>query len=250
VTSSEILMVVFTAVIAVTGVIGAIIFGGQLSVMQGQLTEMQSTGKQTDQLIEANKSLGDAAAKQAVAAERASTTGRAWVFVSLPMPVKVVVEPLTGSEGAMVTLNFVIENFGQTPAVITDFETHLVTDKASKVGNRRFFSADNVPEVNSAEFLASKEEFQQPIVSNAPGNFFFFDQNARTPIVIPANSKSIPISQTFFFYHGAIDQHGMWFYCAIKYKDIFGFDRETVYYAGIYGASAQLPNNPKYNHWN
>ena len=41
-TSSEILMAVFTAVIATTGVIGAIIFNGQLSIMQGQLTEMKT----------------------------------------------------------------------------------------------------------------------------------------------------------------------------------------------------------------
>jgi hypothetical protein len=36
-TTSDIFMVVFTGVIAITGVLGAIIFNGQLNVMQGQL---------------------------------------------------------------------------------------------------------------------------------------------------------------------------------------------------------------------
>jgi hypothetical protein len=68
-TASEILMVVFTAVIAVTGVVGAIIFGGQLKVMQGQLNELQSSGRQTDQLIVDNKILAKAAEKSAKVAE-------------------------------------------------------------------------------------------------------------------------------------------------------------------------------------
>jgi len=62
-------MVVFTAVIAVTGVVGAIIFGGQLKVMQGQLNELQSSGRQTDQLIVDNKILAKAAEKSAKVAE-------------------------------------------------------------------------------------------------------------------------------------------------------------------------------------
>ncbi|WP_429344737.1 hypothetical protein [Paraburkholderia sp. GAS42] len=41
-TNAEILTLVFSAVIAVTGVIGAIIFNNQLSVMQGQLNVMRA----------------------------------------------------------------------------------------------------------------------------------------------------------------------------------------------------------------
>jgi hypothetical protein len=39
-TTSEILMVVFTAVIATTGILGTIIFNNQLGAMQAQLNEM------------------------------------------------------------------------------------------------------------------------------------------------------------------------------------------------------------------
>jgi len=41
-TNSDIMMIVFTAVIATTGVIGAFIFNNQLSVMQGQLDAMRA----------------------------------------------------------------------------------------------------------------------------------------------------------------------------------------------------------------
>ncbi len=66
---SEILMVVFTGVIAITGIVGAIIFGQQLAAMKGQLIEMQSAGKQTDEMLAANKILAAAAEKSAKVAE-------------------------------------------------------------------------------------------------------------------------------------------------------------------------------------
>jgi hypothetical protein len=88
-TSSEILMAVFTAVIATTGVIGALIFNNQLSVMQGQLDEMKSTGKQTEALIksssisaEASQTQAKAAAESNVAAVKAlQQSQRPWVIV-------------------------------------------------------------------------------------------------------------------------------------------------------------------------
>jgi len=40
-TNAEILIIVFTGVIAITGILGALIFNNQLSVMQGQLDEMR-----------------------------------------------------------------------------------------------------------------------------------------------------------------------------------------------------------------
>jgi hypothetical protein len=72
-TSSEILMVVFTAVIATTGVIGAIIFGNQLSVMKGQLDAMKTAGEDT-------KKAADAAQKTAEVAKDTLIAGqRAWI---------------------------------------------------------------------------------------------------------------------------------------------------------------------------
>ena len=61
-------MIGLTAVIAIGGLISAIIFGGQLYVMKSQLEEMQSTGRQTDEMIAATKLLAKAASDHASAA--------------------------------------------------------------------------------------------------------------------------------------------------------------------------------------
>jgi hypothetical protein len=68
-TPSEILMVVFTGVIAITGIIGSIIFGQQLAAMKGQLAEMQSAGRQTESLAQATDKLAASSARSAEVAE-------------------------------------------------------------------------------------------------------------------------------------------------------------------------------------
>lgn len=86
-TTSEILMICLTAVIATAGVIGAVIFNNQLSIMQGQLDEMKSASKQTVELVEATKASADAAKKSAdVAREALIATQRAFVFVTTIIP--------------------------------------------------------------------------------------------------------------------------------------------------------------------
>lgn len=67
-TNAEILMVVFTAVIAVTGVIGAIIFNGQLATMTAQLDEMKILSTLTKESI--------TAANRAWIAPTAATLGK------------------------------------------------------------------------------------------------------------------------------------------------------------------------------
>ena len=62
-------MVVFTGVIAITGIIGSIIFGQQLAAMKGQLAEMQSAGRQTESLAQATDRLAAASARSAEVAE-------------------------------------------------------------------------------------------------------------------------------------------------------------------------------------
>jgi hypothetical protein len=82
-TNAEIFMIVFTAVIAITGVLGAIIFNNQLSVMKGQLDEMQ--------------------------AEQ-----RSWVFatnVSISRPI------IRDDKGTNISLLFELRNGGRSPAL-------------------------------------------------------------------------------------------------------------------------------------
>lgn len=68
-TNTDIWMIGLTALIAVAGVVSATIFNNQLSVMQGQLDEMKSTGKQTDEMIITNKQIADAAERSVKVAE-------------------------------------------------------------------------------------------------------------------------------------------------------------------------------------
>jgi hypothetical protein len=73
-------------------------------------------------------------------------------------------------------------------------------------------------------------------------------------VIVSPSADTGPLQQTFIFANRPIlratnDTQGAWFYCAITYKDIFGFERHTVYYVGLYGTGAEFPNNQKYNHW-
>ena len=70
--NATIWIAIFTVVAVLVGISQFIVFRRQLDVMQGQLTEMISTGKQADLLIEANTRLADAAIKQSEAASKAN----------------------------------------------------------------------------------------------------------------------------------------------------------------------------------
>lgn len=96
-TSSEILMVVFTAVIAVTGVIGAIIFGKQLNAMQGQLDAME-----VDQ--------------------------RPWVSVTTELngPLAIRRKPTGELDGIIFSVKLLVKNVGRSPAM----NLHLVADSS------------------------------------------------------------------------------------------------------------------------
>jgi hypothetical protein len=56
--SATVWIALFTIVAVAVGVSQFIIFRGQLKVMDDQLTEMRSTGLQTDEIIKANKKAG------------------------------------------------------------------------------------------------------------------------------------------------------------------------------------------------
>jgi hypothetical protein len=93
-TTTDILMIVFGAVIAVTGVIGAIVFNGQLSVMRGQLAEMQ--------------------------AER-----RPWISIEVTRHSGIVWE----ERGARLSVFFQLKNVGKAPAMNIHFEAKAILPK-------------------------------------------------------------------------------------------------------------------------
>jgi hypothetical protein len=89
-THTDIWMIGLTALIAVAGFVSATIFNNQLTVMQGQLREMKSTGTQTDRLIEMTKDTADAARLSArTARETLIYTQRAILTVVAPYNVRI-----------------------------------------------------------------------------------------------------------------------------------------------------------------
>jgi hypothetical protein len=86
--------ILFTAVIAVTGVIGALIFNNQLSVMHGQLGEMQ--------------------------AER-----RPWISIEVTGHNGIVWD----ERGARLSVVFKLKNVGKTPATNVFFEAKTILPK-------------------------------------------------------------------------------------------------------------------------
>ena len=125
-TNSEIIMIALTAVIAAPGVVGACIFNNQLSVMQGQLDEMKSTGTQTDKLIEQNTKLADAATVSArTAARQYETAFKPWLVAKISGPyIDEKIYPLNrikeGEGPRWIEINVAVENenIGDMPATI------------------------------------------------------------------------------------------------------------------------------------
>lgn len=110
-------LVWWTAALVVVGVVTAFIFWRQLNTMSGQLDEMKSTGKQTDQLIEA------AANANRLTRDIFTSTERPWIRVASPT----IGSPLTydGNGDARIVINFVLTNTGKTPAINVELEAEI-----------------------------------------------------------------------------------------------------------------------------
>lgn len=100
-------MVLFTAIIALTGIAGFVILRGQLIAMQGQLDEMHSSGEDTKVLIKTAQDSADIAREALVAVQRA--------FINVS---ELKQESIVGNDGSIKSwhLTPVIKNTGNTPA--------------------------------------------------------------------------------------------------------------------------------------
>ena len=82
----------------------------QFAVMKGQLAEMESTSRQTDDLIAANKKLAEAAAKQAEAASEANMINRESIRIAQQAQVALVEAQRANIAYKTVNLSFTTEN--------------------------------------------------------------------------------------------------------------------------------------------
>lgn len=112
-TASEILMVVFTGVIAITGIVGSIIFGGQLRIMQNQLDEMKSAGEHTKRAADAAKDSADAT-RDAVKLSDKTAERQLRAYVHLDPEKNIEKLRVAVGEEPIFMLRF--RNFGLTPA--------------------------------------------------------------------------------------------------------------------------------------
>jgi hypothetical protein len=148
---------VLTAVIGGIGIAQWIVFSDQLEAMRGQLDEMKSTGRQTDELIRANSNLAEAARKQADAAADTARISqdafianqRAWVGPKsarivvrqkLSEPMAIIVDyqntgrqPATNFESTVEVFTVTVEEFKDRLRKTADFMTKCM--KRSDVGN-------------------------------------------------------------------------------------------------------------------
>jgi hypothetical protein len=124
-----------TVAIAILTYFVAVYANGQLKVFGAQLEEMKSTGRQTDNLIEANQKLADAAVKQAAAVgaqlsvmqgqlDEMKAEQRPWVYADIGIGGKAY---KTQSNGIGFPIGFMFHNTGHMPAfyVSADIEGYL-----------------------------------------------------------------------------------------------------------------------------
>jgi len=111
-TTSEILMVVFTAVIATTGILGTIIFNNQLGAMQAQLNEMKAAREDTKRSADAAIASSDAA-KSAVKLSEITAERQLRAYVSVVSGSMQLVSLVEGGFGVKVHIE--LKNSGQTP---------------------------------------------------------------------------------------------------------------------------------------
>jgi hypothetical protein len=173
-TNSEILMIVFTAVIAVTGVIGAIIFNGQLGVMSHQLNEMKTQSDLTRRMFIANQ--------------------RAWLAVDVKAPEAQGI--IFDQNGAVLEISFLIKNVGNAPAIKVSWNAWLIAMSES-LGHPGPFSplvdqAERCNKIRKAPFGIGPTIFPQDQykVQEYGAGASWDEINAAVPMVATGNART------------------------------------------------------------
>jgi hypothetical protein len=143
-----------------------------------------------------------------------------------------------------VTLHFI--NFGQTPAIIINLKIHMFICPWSFTPN----SLDQ-------RFVFCRESMSWPPDDLSEGTGITGSLHANIPpnsVRVIGTNQDVPVEKDFLFENSnnmdpALFEMGKtdWVYCVIKYKDVFGIDRETGYFAKVGGG---IPAEAeKYNYW-
>lgn len=218
--------------------LGALIAAAAFSLLLAGLSACQL--KEMRKAYEPLRQSAEAASKQA-------TAGRAYLFV----------QPASGQFGGVDPkgqdatgtyrpfISFSIKNFGPTPAIITNIETHLYLSDGTPT------DIIPVPKSPEAKVMGEATAWNIEPVDRGANAFQSIDtSDSSTRVMLAANTDSGPLQQTFVFNKGLHTTHGGWFYCAVTYKDIFGErDRHTYLYIRLAGSGFSYPRNSEYNSW-
>lgn len=203
------LVLVFLTLIA-TGV-GDWFFYGQREEMVRAYEPLQKSARAAE--IAAN-----AALKQAIAEDRSSTAGRAYITAKLEPSLRtpLVFHKTDQVVSLSIDMHFSIKNFGQTPGVITKIETHMfISDQTKAHGSLDEFKEESPPNPTLDASIPLREKFAAPIVQK---DGIITDRYADIQIIAPEGWESGTLSQSFSFERPAkIDAFtaniGTWFYC-------------------------------------
>jgi hypothetical protein len=229
----------YTKWLFIVGAVAAGVAFFTLKAIQGQLTEMQSTGVQTDALIKATKQAADTAKQSAdstVAPERPTFFVLVKVEGVIPKggPFESVATP---------TLSYTIANLGRVPGILRTayVRCHLQREKFPDlpiVDTSKFHFAQNAIAGGTTGTGYPPCEFEQP-----------FSKQDWLDI---ANSKAIPVYTAILIYEGPLDHT---YVDTVSYK-IDPFNGGTIYPLGLQnytneqtsqgrvskGATLSLPN--------
>lgn len=191
--SSDRWMIGFTALIAVTGVIGAFIFWYQLLVMQGQLDEMKSGSAQVDKAITEMHRIADtmeATQKQSRDVLDATINNfrleqRAWVGSRSTDIIDFV-------EGKPVSIKVMLVNSGRTPALNTK------TLYGVAIPKRKLLAQDLLP------FDAMKPDgIYQGIMTLLPNSLMRVSANSEE-VMSSASIENVKRGKSFVYIFGKI----------------------------------------------
>jgi hypothetical protein len=130
-----------------------------------------------------------------------------------------------------ITLSYAFENYGETPAIILNVESHLFWDK-------------DEPDPFDPKSRAIRETSAFPWLSRDGGM-------GNSNLVIPGKSNSVIIDQQFNFPRKNNEKVDTWyyFYCKVTYRDIYGEEHATGFYTHPVGRGASGVKHNEYNCW-
>jgi hypothetical protein len=222
--------------------------------------------------------LAKQAARQANATDILSTAGRAFLFLDYDIPRDLtqgilVKDPDAATSGVRVELSINVVNLGKSPALVTNIIARLFEKADFGGGNYSLGNPDIAPDPNDPKavesFGAIEAESEQACIGEVFCSEGVFGIPLGSYYTIPDGVGPQKISMRFFYPNfdiakaRALSREGNWragevfrtnfrqyLYVIVQYKDVFGRERQSCFYAAGIGGAGSLVPGAKCNYWN